>query len=331
MLPISETWAPRGRPLATVLPLFPIYIPSKGRASLIPGTVRMLSTLRVPFSLVVEAPEVDDYRDQVERYGGYGRVLVLDPEYQRRYEPCCDLPPGASRGSGPARNFAWDHALSEGHSYYWCLDDNHIDLEWFTGVRKIIAADAGPLRYAEELARRYQNVGMAGLSYESFCIPRKMPNTPMVNSRIYSCNLIRTDITHRWRGVYNEDTILSLDLLKAGWNTVMSRYGTVNKTATMRTPGGNTSTIYAAQDAHLRKAQVLVRTHPDVSRVTWRFNRVHHYVDFRQWRDRPFVPFPDATPMPDFRIDVVQRHWITGAGPEAAPAPAPAPAEAGKP
>ena len=41
------------------------------------------------------------------------------------------------------------------------------------------------------------------------------------HSRIYSCNLIRTDIPYRWRGRYNEDTILSLDILRGGHCTLL--------------------------------------------------------------------------------------------------------------
>lgn len=312
MLPVRECWSPPGKALAPLQPLFPIYIPSKGRSGLVDGTVRALSRLRVPFSLVVEHDETSLYEEWVSGLGGYGRVLTLDPEYQRSYDACWDLPPDASRGSGPARNFAWEHALSEGHSYYWCLDDNHRDFEWFYEGKKPTSGDIGPLRYAEELARRYKNVAMAGLEYAMFCF-MTAKNDPLVNTRIYSCNLIRTDLPQRWRGVYNEDTILSLDLLKAGWNTILSRFGIVSKKATMRTKGGNTTTIYAGKDAHLRKAQVLVRAHPDVSRVAVRFNRVHHYVDYRQWRDRPCVPFDDAPPMPDIKINVVDGHWSTAA------------------
>jgi hypothetical protein len=263
----------------------------------------------VPFTLVVESDETSLYEEQVRGFGGYGRVLTLDPMYQRSYDACLDLPPGASRGSGPARNFAWDHALSEGHSYYWCLDDNHVALLWIYGRGKFYAGDAGPLRYAEELVRRYKNVAMGGLYYEMFCIVGQCSNIPLVNTRIYSCNLIRTAISQRWRGVYNEDTILSLDLLKAGWNIINSRFGVIDKPGTMRTPGGNTSTIYAEKGAHLRKVQVLVRAHPDVTRVIHRFNRIHHHVDYSQWKNRPCIPFEDAPPMPEIALSVVEGHW----------------------
>ena len=311
MLPTSEVWAPPGLPLSSVMPLFPIYIPSKGRSSLVPGTIRMLSALHVPFSVVVERPEVELYEERVRGLGGYGRVLTLDPQFQRDYDPCWDLPPDASRGSGPARNFAWEHAKGEGHAYYWCMDDNHLSFHWFYGGRKVCAGDAGPLRYAEELTRRYKNVAMGGLDYFMFCNPKHNNNLTLVNTRVYSCNLIRTDIKQRWRGVYNEDTILSLDMMKAGWNTILTKFAIVNKTGTMRTTGGNTDTIYAGRDAHLRKAQVLVRAHPDAARVITRLNRTHHYVDYRPWQRRLCVPFEDAPPMPRFDLSILDGHWST--------------------
>jgi hypothetical protein len=87
--------------------------------------------------------------------------------------------------------------------------------------RKIRVANGAPLRIIEDFCARYENVAMAGPHYDYF-FPSRVTKPPItVNSRIYSCNLIRTDVPFRWRGRYNEDTILSLDMLKKGWCTVL--------------------------------------------------------------------------------------------------------------
>ena len=86
---------------------------------------------------------------------------------------------------------------------------------------------------------RYKNVAMAGPQYKFFAPDRqKLP--PFVrNTRIYSCNLIRNDLPFRWRGRHNEDTIKSLDVLKAGWCTILFNAFLQDKAPTLTIKGGN--------------------------------------------------------------------------------------------
>lgn len=280
--------------LGPIQPQFPIYIPTKGRSDY-PITIRALSKYRVPFNLVVEAPEVEAYQRAVNAHGGYGTVLVLDPAYQRDYDACMDLQPDESRGSGPARNFAWEHALAAGHSHYWCMDDNIQSFWYYNNNRKIHAGDALPIRSMEDFTLRYTNVAMSGPTYYMF-VARKQKFPPFVpNTRVYSCNLIRTDLPFRWRGRYNEDTILSLDLLKAGYATILYNAWLQWKMPTGDIPGGNQTEIYA--DGTLRKSQMLVREHPDVARLTWKFGRWHHHVDYRPFRNQRLIEAENPAPV----------------------------------
>ena len=48
---------------------------------------------------------------------------------------------------------------------------------------------------------------------------------------------------------------------------------------TQQVKGGNTDSIY--KDGTRDKSEMLARVHPDVSEVTWRFNRIHHHVDYK--------------------------------------------------
>ena len=82
--------------------------------------MRYLDHMRVPYRVIVEAQEHASYAEHINQ----DRLLVLDAAYQRDYDPCMTLAPGQSKGSGPARNFAWDHAVSEGLPWHWVLDDN---------------------------------------------------------------------------------------------------------------------------------------------------------------------------------------------------------------
>jgi hypothetical protein len=126
---------------------------------------------------------------------------------------------------------------------------------------------------------------MAGPEYEGFTHATVIKPHFRLNTRVYSCNLIRNDLPFRWRGRYNEDSILSLDMLKAGWCTVLFLSLLQNKINTQRMRGGNTSELYT--NGTREKSQMLAREHPDVSKVVTCYGRVHHLTDharFRQMR-----------------------------------------------
>jgi hypothetical protein len=62
----------------------------------------------------------------------------------------------------------------------------------------------------------------------------------------------------------------------------------MDKTTTMRNIGGNRDELYAG-DGRLKMAQSLVRQHPDVARVGWRFGRPQHVVDYRPFAGNRLV------------------------------------------
>lgn len=259
-------------------PQFPLYIVSKGRADS-RKTARTLDEIGVPYLMVVEAQEYAQYAAVVDP----SRLLVLDPSYQRRYETCDDLGDSKGRGSGPARNFAWDHSVAAGHAWHWVVDDNIQRFYRFNCNAKIPVGDGTIFRCMEDFCLRYTNVAMAGPNYESFVVRRQAYKPFTLNTRIFSCNLIRNDVPFRWRARYNEDLDLSLRMLKSGWCTILFNAFLQNKVATQVMPGGNTEEFYA-REGTLAKSEMIARLHPDVARVTWRFNRPHHYVDYRPFR-----------------------------------------------
>lgn len=255
----------------------PIYIPSKGRSDS-RLTMKALDLMGEPYYVIIEAQEYDRYAEVIDP----ARLLVLDPAYQRDYDACMDLEPHQSRGSGPARNFAWDHANSHGHEWHWVVDDNIRCFYRLLNNRMRRVGNGGIFRAMEDFVDRYENICMAGPNYLQYADKRSDRVPPFqTNTRIYSCNLIRTNAPFRWRGRYNEDTILSLDMLKAGYCTVLFNAFLQDKTTTQVLAGGNTDELY--KDGTLEKSQMLVNEHPDVSRVAWKFDRWHHHVDYARF------------------------------------------------
>lgn len=263
-------------------PRFPVYIVSKGRWES-RMTARAFDELRVPYYIVVEEQERAAYCKVIK-----GEVLTLDPAFQIAYDTCDARGVGKGRGSGPARNFAWEHSIRQGAEWHWVVDDNIQRFYRWHRNAKVPVAD-GTMFYAmEDFCLRYRNIAMAGPNYESFA-PRRGIRPPLTfNTRIYSCNLIRNDVPFRWRGRYNEDTDLSLRMLKARWCTVLFNAFLQNKIRTLHMKGGNTDTIYVG--GTLPKSQMLVALHPDVTKLVTRYGRWHHQVDYRPFRhNRPVL------------------------------------------
>jgi hypothetical protein len=93
----------------------------------------------------------------------------------------------------------------------------------------------------------------------------------------HNCILIQNDVPFRWRGRYNEDTDLCLQVLAAGWCTVLFNAFLAWKMQTMKLKGGNTAELYKG-DGRLRMARSLERAWPYVVETRRRFGRPQHVV-----------------------------------------------------
>lgn len=285
-------------------PRFPIYIPSKGRARS-SYTARALDALGVHYRLVVEHQELETYR----AYFPAEKLLTLDPEYQRAYQTLdSDPDPTLGKGSGPARNFIWDHSISEGHDWHWIIDDNIRLFARLHENQRVIVGDGTVFHVMETFGLRYKNIALLGPHYWMFAPSREELPPFITGSRVYSCILIRNSIPFRWRGRYNEDTILSLDVLKAGWATVLFNAFLQDKISTQLVAGGNTDALYRPRGT-LPKSQMLVREHPDVAKLAWRFGRWHHYVDYRRFRNQRLIPDPDFNEHYEYDFKLREGRW----------------------
>jgi len=198
---------------------------------------------------------------------------------------------GDSLGVGPgaARNFCWEHSISIGASWHWVLDDNIDGFCRLNRNERHEVTSGTIFRIAEDFVERYENVSQAGFEYRFFAGGSRRKKPPFrLNTRIYSCILNRNDVPYRWRGRYNEDTDLSLRMLKDGWCTVLFQCFLQNKAATQTIKGGNTAEFYE-KEGTLPKSQMLVDLHPDVSRLAFRYGRHHHHVDYSSFQKNQLV------------------------------------------
>lgn len=277
---------------------YPIYVISKGRSTKC-YTSRFLTQMEVKHFVVCEPSEYNDYKEHVENE--YATLLQLDMSYKDTYDTCDDMDPSFPKGSGPARNFVWDDSVKRGAKWHWIMDDNAVEgfhYRWHNA--KLKCRTGALIASCEDFVDRYDNIGMFGPNYSGFCHIDTYRPPFITNTRVYSCILIRNDVCDkdgtpfRWRCRFNEDTDLSLRILKAGWCTVLANWALFGKATTMKVKGGNTDSIYV--DGTKLKSEMIARLHPDVAKVVWKFHRWHHYVDYSVFKQELKLK-PGITPI----------------------------------
>lgn len=274
-----------------MLPRYPIYVPSKGRHDRRSAfTLRALAKYGVPFRLVVEPAEADSYAYLVS---DRDRMLVL---------------PENGFGLLRARNWIRDHAEAEGHGRHWQLDDNISIFYRIWEAERIPICAGTALRVCEDLTDRFENVGISGLNYTMFASPTSgLPRPFTVNCHVYSCTLINHRMPYRWRLKYNDDTDICLQALTHGWATILVSAVNAQKLPTMVVAGGNTDDLYrdnpgAAENVEVgtdtfgryRMARSLERMWPSVVKVTRRFDRYQHSVNWAAFETVPLVVRSDV-------------------------------------
>jgi hypothetical protein len=314
-----QKWTDKSHPPTKVGPnKYPVYVISKGRADTM-LTIRQLRHLGIPHFLVVEPQERERYAMALLAHAkvvglenSKTTTLLVLPE--ANYGKGCSIPArnwvwahsmklripvtkpcercGGSGFSG--RGTGYDDVCNQcggmkeelvrwkvGADKHWILDDNIQGFFEFNRNEKPKIRDYNPFEIVERFVDRHNNVGLAGMNYEFFVQRRNDTPPYYLNTRVYSCILIRNDLPFRWRGTYNEDTDLSLRVLKSGMSTVLFNYVLAKKVTTMIMKGGNEA-IYKlkGEDGRLKMAQALMKQHPDLVKITHKWGRWQHQVNY---------------------------------------------------
>lgn len=254
-------------------PKYPIFIISRGRWES-RHTSKALERMGVPYRIVVEPAQEAAYASVIDPK----KILLLPFDTD------------GTLGATPARNFCWETAVAEGSGRHWVFDDNIDGFFRLNRNLKTPVADGTIFRAAEEFVDRYENVGQAGFHYFMFA-SRKSKVPPLtLNTRVYSCMLLANDLPFRFRGRFNDDTDMSLRILKSGRATVLFSAFLAFKMTTMSVKGGLADTLYKIEDARKKGSEALRDLHPDVTKVTWKWGRWHHHVDYKGFRSNRLTP-----------------------------------------
>ena len=288
------------------IPKYPMYIISKGRhESMV--TSRTFAELKIPHYIIIEPQDEQNYIEALENFkiNPYATLLVA---------------PFSNHGDGPgrARNWAWDHSISMGAERHWVFDDNIKDFYRLHLNHRYRAMTGSIFNAMEDFVDRYENIMIAGPQYYFFCANTQKYPPYVANTRIYSALLIQNNCRHRWRGRYNEDTDLSLRVLKDGDATLQFNAFLQGKMGTQLLKGGNTAEFYHAEgevedktnwrggsmnsSGTINKSKMLVDMHPDVAKLVWKYDRWHHHVDYGGFAKNKLILKPGVE-LPYGKID----------------------------
>ena len=256
-------------------PNYPVYIPSKGRYES-RLTAKALDSMNVPYYIVIEEQEYDNYAAVIDP----AKILIL---------------PFRDRGLIASRCWIMEHSIQQGFERHWQIDDNIKGFRRMYKNDRILVSDGTVFKVIEDFTDRYKNVAFSGMNYTMFAITGLIYNNKnipfFVNRRIYSCTLINNAIPYRWRSVYNDDTDICLMALKDGWCTLLFNAFLCDKARTMTIKGGNTESLYKLDnaDGRLLMAQALQKLHPDVVKITRKWGRWQHQVDYRPFKANKLI------------------------------------------
>lgn len=292
-------------------PKYPVYIISKNRHESM-YTSRALTMMKVPHYIAIEPQNEEQYIQALKNFKleEFATLRIL---------------PFSNHGLGPgvARNWCWEDSIQLGAERHWVMDDN---IQYFARLYKNTKIRVGSgliFKLAEDFCDRFENVKQAGLQYTMFSPAGEKRNPVSFNTRIYSCILLSNDIPHRWRGRYNEDTILSIDIMRDGWCTVEFNTFLQNKLPTQTVKGGNTQEFYTPQselfetkaerdatkvvgrdDGNVmgtyEKSKMLVDTYPQYCKLVYKYGRIHHEVDYSSFKKNKLKLKPGVKIPSDF-------------------------------
>jgi len=253
---------------------YTIYVISKGRW-MYNYTIKSLIKIGITnYKLVIEEEELDQYINSgidVNKIICFNNII--------------------KNNSGiPVRNFVWEHSILNKETRHWILDDN-IDgfFRWNRNKRELVNSPY-TFRQIEDYTDTKKNVMICGMNY--FCFNPNIDYTRKIfikNTRIYSCILLNNFIPkldEKWRGIFNEDTDLSLRVLKLGYGTLLFNNYLCGKKTTGTMNGGN-KLLYDnfTQEGYRQKTQSLIDQHPNLVSFCKRFKKeFHHIVNYK-----PFI------------------------------------------
>lgn len=278
-----------------------IYIPSYKRAG-IASTNKVLDSFGITnYYFCVDPSQYPAYK---EAYG-IDKVIIRDPSFKS--EEKLDLAnsvisPDFLHGASGVFNSLLYLSKSLGEKAYFTMDDDIMGL----GIKarkgdRVVPGE----KYDKDNYYRCSNLtpdvgydlkenlndmmilfdkmrNKSFMSAEKYGLVFALPISFKLGTRSYSFYLTDNANQRDHLGQQNNDIITSLEMSKYGYvNVIIEGIPQYNSADTQVLEGGATD-VYKTFGT-LDKAKVLVQAHPNYSKISVTYSRVHHFVDFNQY------------------------------------------------
>lgn len=288
---------------------FNIYIPSYGRAGTA-YTAKMLDDFNVSnYYLAIDATQFEEY----SKYYDTKHIIIRDTSF--RGVDKLDMltskkSPNTYHGTAGLYNSLLYFSRSLGESHYWTIDDDMIGLAMkaykgdsdFTGEMKYNKDDffrcsnllekygfsfTKFMKGLEDLMLKARNPGFLGL--EKFGLVFNLPIKWRLGTRLYSFYLTNNKNQINHFGQHNNDVITSLGMSRAGYVNMLFE-GVYYNSGPTQVGGGLTETY--KKFGTLDKGKILVTAMPDCSKISYKYNRIHHTANYNKYNTQRLVGAP---------------------------------------
>ena len=288
---------------------FNIYIPSYGRAGTA-YTAKMLDDFNVSnYYLAIDATQFEEY----SKYYDTKHIIIRDTSF--RGVDKLDMltskkSPNTYHGTAGLYNSLLYFSRSLGESHYWTIDDDMIGLAMkaykgdsdFTGEMKYNKDDffrcsnllekygfsfTKFMKGLEDLMLKARNPGFLGL--EKFGLVFNLPIKWRLGTRLYSFYLTNNKNQINHFGQHNNDVITSLGMSRAGYVNMLFE-GVYYNSGPTQVGGGLTETY--KKFGTLDKGKILVTAMPDCSKISYKYNRIHHTANCIYYNTQRLVGAP---------------------------------------
>lgn len=292
---------------------FNIYIPSYGRAENCP-TAQMMKRYHVEnYYLAIDPSQYSTYK----KFHDKKHIIIRDISFR----DCSKIDlltsiksPNSFHGTSGIYNSLLYFSKSIGETNYWTLDDDifSVSLKGYRGNKKKYNKKNGfntekwteDIKYnkddfyrcsrieeeygfsyqkfmnsMEEIMLKTRNPGFIGI--EKFGLVFNLPVCFRQGTRLYSYYLTNNATQGDHYGQHNNDVIASLELSRMGKVNLILETLTYDSGDTQT--GGGLTEVYR-KFGTLDKGKVLVKAFPDVSKINFNFNRIHHNVNYQKYQ-----------------------------------------------
>lgn len=278
---------------------FNMYVPSYGRAGNA-DTINMLQGFNAEnWYVAIDPSQYSAYKEHYDTK----HIILRDPSFRstEKLNMVTSIKsPDNLHGTAGIYNSLLYFSKSMGESHYWTLDDDFIGLAMKAkkGSELLKAGEVYDkdnfyrcsnikeeygfsfkkfMNSLEEVMVKMRNPGFLGL--EKFGLVFSLP-IMYKQTRNYSFYLSSnaTQVDHL--GQHNNDVITSLENSKHGLANMLFEGICYNSGATQT--GGGLTEVYH-KFGTLDKGKVLARAQPNYAKINYRYNRVHHAVDYTKY------------------------------------------------